>query len=155
MKGSVDELLALSTLASGTVVNAPFDSTVNERTLISSTDIIWSMGDHTEGEGPIVVGLNHSDYTAAEVQEWYDATLTWNEGSLVERELAQRKIKVVGVFAGNAVETLNNGLPIHTKLNWILNQGQTIDVWALNRDDDPLTTGSDIELQGKANLWAQ
>ncbi len=156
IRGDIDEELGVGALTTKTVINAAFDSVVNERTLVSSIVALWSMEAHTGGEGPIVVGVNHSDYTAAEVQEVLDATGSWDEGDLVAQEIAGRKIRQIGVFQGvAALETLNDGKPIKTKLNWILLQGQTLDVWAYNRDAATLTTGTSIKVDGHANLWPQ
>ncbi len=161
LRGNVDENLGLGTLAASTLVSAIFDETVNERTYASSAVISWSLTNWTpaEGDGPIVVGLAHSDYTDAEVEEWIENTASWNEGALQQsREIGRRLIRSVGQFpipasaAGGVV--LNDGKPIKTKLGWILLQNQTLRYWAYNQGTSALaTTSPDVRIQGHVNLF--
>ncbi len=156
LKGNVEDQVSLSTLGAGAVVLGIFDETVNERTRVSSLDGIWTLSEHTAGEGPLVFGVAHSDYSSAEVLEWIDNTGSWNEGDLVNQEVAKRKIRQIGVFDGlTTEETMNEGKPIKTKLNWILLQGQTLDMWVFNRNAAALTTGSLVNINGHCNLWPQ
>lgn len=158
--GDVDEALNLSTLAAGTLISAVFDNTVNERTLISSVDAIYSLSGYTPaaGDGPIMVGLAHSDYSDAEIQAVIDATLSWNEGDLIAQEVAKRRVRRVGIFdtPADATQTvsLNDGKKIKTKLNWIMTQQQTLRLWAMNMGSSALATTNPLVLcEGKANLW--
>ncbi len=161
IRGQVDESVPLGTLASRTAVLAVFDETVNERTLVSSLVASYLIADMTQGAGigPIMVGIAHGDYTAAEIEEWIENTGSWNETDLVQQEVGGRKIRQIGVFTGAntdgaGVEHLNNGDPIKTKLNWILTQGQTLDLWAYNLGANALaTTTPTVFCQGHANLW--
>ncbi len=162
LKGNVDENLDLGTLASGTLVSADFDETVNERTLISSLVAIWTLSDFTpaDGSGPIVVGVAHSDYTDAEIEAVIENAGSWNEGDLVSQEVSSRKIRKIGMFAtspgggATGIQSLNDGKPIKTKLNWILNQGQTISLWAYNMGSAAVGgTDPNVNAQGHVNLW--
>jgi len=160
IRGSVDETLQLGTLASKDVGFGLFDEVVNERTLVTSLVAAYSMVGLTPeaGAGPILVGIAHGDYTAAEIEEWIETTDSWDEGNLVEQETAGRKIRKIGIFRtpDSATEStrLNDGKPIRTKLNWILTQGQTISLWAYNMGAAPLsTTDPRIDVQGHANLF--
>lgn len=161
LRGSVDEDLALSTLASRDVVSQSFGGVVNERTLVSSVVAKYSQSNWTPGtnEGPILVGLAHSDYSAAEIEAWVENDGSWNETDLVQQEVANRKIRRVGIFEIPALEgqavVLNEGRSIKTKMNWILNQGQTIELWAMNLGTSALagTTSPNINVSGHANLW--
>ncbi len=162
IRGSINEKLDIGTLAAGTVVGTVLGETVNERTLLSSVKCTWSVNDWTEGAniGPLEVGYAHSDYTDAEVEAYIEATNSWNEGDKVAQEVAARQIRRVGVlissFSGSASSEsyLNDGVPIHTKLNWILNQGQTIRVWARNMGSLAFATSDpDVTINGFANLW--
>ena len=163
LKGAVQATLNLGALAALDVVAAPLSDTVNERTWLSSLLASWSLSDFTSlvDDGPIRVGLAHSDYTSAEIEEWIENAGSWNEGDLVNQEIAKRKIRDVGVFrtedatvdAPAAVATLNEGRPIRTKCGWILLQGQTVTIWAYNQGSSVLTTGSHVIVGGHANLW--
>ncbi len=153
LKGSVLEGLPLSTLAASTLVAADM-SAVNERTYAASAWLLWSNRGITAGEGPVRVGLAHSDYTTAEIEEYLEQTDSWNEGNLVAREVASRKIREVGVFANESTEeVLNDGKMIKTALRWILLQGQTVQVWAYNASGATLTTGQVVGAAG--HVWLQ
>ncbi len=159
LRGNVDELLDLGTLAARTLTVGPFDDTVLERTRISSLVATWSLSSLTGGDsiGPILVGVAHSDYSSAEIEEVIENTGSWNEGNLVEREVAMRKVRIVGQMGRSAVgETsyLNEGQVVKTKLNWILPAGSTLDLWAYNLGTVALaTTDPDLHVEGHANLW--
>ncbi len=153
LKGTVLEGLALSTLATSTLVAADM-SAVNERTYAASAWLQWSIRGLTAGEGPIRVGLAHSDYTTTEIEEVLEATDSWNEGNFVAQEVSKRKVREVGVFSGESTdEVLNDGKPIKTALRWILLQGQTIQVWAYNASGGTLTTGAVVGAAG--HCWLQ
>ncbi len=160
LRGAVDEQLTLTTLASKTVVGVIFDSVVNERTLVSSVVAQYSLTNFTKstGDGPILIGLAHSDYSDSEIEEYLENTGTWNEGNLVSKEISARKIRRVGVFDNPLDEAsaivLNDGKAIKTKMNWILLQGQSLKVWAYNLGSSPLaTTAPVVDVTGHANLW--
>ncbi len=160
IRGGVNEQLNLGTLAPSTLAAAQFDETVNERMLVSSLVATYSVAEWTPaaGDGPILVGIAHGDYTAAEIEEVIEMTDSWDEGNLVEQELGKRKIRKIGVFHSPQASTegvsLNDGRPIKTKLNWILNQGQTLQVWAYNMGGSAFaTTTPTVHLEGHANLW--
>ncbi len=160
IRGDVNETLNLGTLAGATLVSVPFDNVVNERTFISSIKCIYAMDGFTKssGDGPILVGVSHSDYTDAEIQAVIDATLSWNEGDLIAQEVAHRKVRRIGIFKNPADATesavLNDGKPIKTRLNWTLLQGQTLRLWCFNIGSSPLATTSPlVRCEGQANLW--
>ncbi len=160
IRGNVDEELTFGALGSRALVAAIFGETVNERTLVSSLVAKWSLDGLTLGEniGPFMVGVAHSDYTAAEVEAWIENTGSWNEGDLVQQEVGSRKIRQIGVFAAATIDlmavTLNDGKSIKTKLNWILLQGQSLDLWVYNLGAAAVaTTTPSIHCEGHANLW--
>ncbi len=134
--------------------------TVNERTYVSSLVATWSMQGMTTGDniGPIMVGVAHGDYSLAEIEAWIELTTGWDEGNLISREVAARKIRRIGVFrkdaVGIGVQALNDGRPITTKLGWILLQSQTVQYWAYNMGTGSLaTTDPNVYVQGHCNLW--
>ncbi len=160
LKGNVDESLTMTTLAGRTLVSAVFDETVNERTFVSSVKASWSLSDMTQGAGigPILVGVAHSDYTDAEIEEVIENTGSWNEGDLVSREIGARKVRQVGSFRaaedGSSIMTLEEGRMITTKLGWILLQGQSLRLWAYNTGSNAIaTTVPILQLSGHVNLW--
>ncbi len=162
LRGVVDNSLSLTTLGAKTAAKVNFDNTVNERTLVSSVVARYSLREFTPGtdDGPIMVGLAHSDYTATEIEEYIENTGSWNEGDKVALEVGKRQIRIVGIFstpasgAAQAAVALNDGKPIKTKMNWIVNQGQTVAVWGYNLGASALaTTVPVLQIEGHANLW--
>ncbi len=152
IRGAIDETPVLASLADNTVVKSD-GPTVNERTLVTSIEAVYSIFNFTATEGPVIFGLAHSDYTVAEILEYLSNAGSWNEGSKIEQERARRKIRRVGVFKGLATdEKFADGRSVKTKLNWILLQGQTVAVWAWNKSGGTLTTGT-LDCSGHANLW--
>ncbi len=160
VRGKVDEELGLPTLGAKSVVSDPFDENVNERSLVTSIIARYSLQGLTPAtaDGPILVGIAHSDYTSAEIEEWQENTGSWDEGNKISQEIGRRKIRSIGIFPGVAAASeavvLNNGKPIKTKLNWILNQGTTLRLWAYNLGSSPLaTTTPVINVDGHVNLF--
>ncbi len=160
IRGDMDEQLSLGTLAAKTAVKGNFDQTVNERSLISSIVATWAMTSFTKstGDGPIMVGVAHSDYSAAEIEETLEASGSWDEGDKVQQEVSKRLIRRIGIFENPVDEAaavvLNDGKPIKTKLNWIVNQGQTLSLWAYNTGTSALaTTAPVVSALGHANIF--
>ncbi len=160
IRGSVDEQLAVSTLAGQTLIGQDFDETVNERMLISSIVATYSLRLVTpiNDLGPLLVGIAHGDYTDAEIEAYIEASGSWDEGDLVQQEIMKRKIRRVGLFEQpqNATQAvvLNDGRMIKTKLNWILLQGQTLRVWAYNTGQATFaTTNPEVNVNGHVNMW--
>ncbi len=151
------DTLSLGTLASADVISAAWGDVTTEKRWVSSLKSLWSMQGHTVGEGPITVGVAHSDYSAAEIEEWLENAAGWDDGDMVAtREVSRRLIKRVGQFDGDEVdEVLNDGKPITVKLGWMLATGDTLSTWAFNRSTGPLTTGTIIALDGHLNSWAR
>ncbi len=160
LKGNIDEALSLGTLAADTLVSAPFDETVAEKTLVSSVVATWSLSDFTDAlaVGPISVGLAHSDYSDAEIEAVIESTGSWNEGDLVSQEVAKRLVRKIGTFqsglGATAEMVLNDGKPIKTKLNWTMLTGAGLRLWAYNEGESAVaTTVPVVRIQGHANLW--
>ncbi len=159
IKGNVDEGLSLTTLASQTLVAAIFDEVVEERTRINSIRAVWSLAEWTPGagDGPVLVGVAHSDYSDAEIEEVIESTTSWTEGDLIGQERGRRKVRIIGTFQGPADAlaqvVLNDGKPIYTRLMWVLTTGKSLKVWAYNLGASAFATTIPIlRVQGHANL---
>ncbi len=160
IKGRIDFEMALATLAGNTALSAAESNVLSETAFLSSIKASWSLKDQTPvaADGPIWVGVAHSDYTTAEIEEWIEEGASWDEGNMVSREINRRKIRQVGVFRGSAAgaagaEVLNDGCPITTKCKWTLVTGDTVRFWAYNQGAGGLTAGSTLHVNGHANLW--
>ncbi len=159
IKGNVDEQSELGALAGKTLISTNFDEVTREAARISSLVASWALEGFTVGpdDGPILVGVAHSDYTDAEIEQVIENSGAWDLGNKIAQEQAKRLVRRVGMFrvSGQAtgIMTLNEGQPIKTKLNWQLNTGATLKVWGYNTGSGTLITGAVIALQGHVNLW--
>lgn len=161
IKGKVHYDLSLTTLAAETAVSEVVADALSEPAYLSSVKASWAMADFTPaaGDGPIEVGVAHSDYTTAEIEEWIENTNSWEEADMIGQEVAKRKIRSVGIFptpdelATQAV-VLANGRLITTKCGWMLMGSQTLRIWAFNHGNSALaTTVPIVTIAGHCNLW--
>lgn len=142
----------LLTLGNTAVKGETLTDTVDSKAFLISADLVWSLKG-TAGEGPIEVGVAHSDYSDTEIEEWIEANGSWNQGDKIQQERAKRKCRRVGIFAlQDASEVLNDGKPIRTKCGWMLEEDQTLKVWAYNRSGATLTTGTVVKCDGTCYL---
>ncbi len=164
LRGDIDIENALGTLLTRDVISQLNGGVVAERTFVSSVKATHTLQDFAldGNDGPISIGIAHSDYTDAEIEAWLENAGSWDEGNKIQQEIARRKIKLVGTFEGlgaaaeiTQIFALNDGKPILTKLNWILTTGQTLRFWAYNAGASTLATGSSVFSRGHANLWPQ
>ncbi len=158
LKGNIDDEVTITSLASKDVVGAAPDETVAQRTRLTSVVVGATLNDYTAvaGAGPIVVGIAHSDYTDAEIEEYLETTGQWDEGNLVAQEHGRRKVRVLGEFAGlDQAEGLFDGRMRKFKLNWLLNDGDGLRLWAYNSGDQNVSGSGTptVVLNGHANLF--
>ncbi len=161
IKGRIDFELALSTLAGNDVLGANETNVLTETAWLSSIRASWSLMDYvaSTAQGPLWVGIAHSDYTDAEIEEWIEEGASWSEGDMIAtREINRRLIRQVGTFMNLTAATaganaLNEGRPITTKCGWMLTTGQTVRFWVYNSGTGTLTTGALMHVNGYANLW--
>lgn len=163
VKGRVDGELSLGTLAGQTLVGVNLSDVMTESGIITSLVATWALKELTEaaGDGPITVGIAHSDYTDAEIQENILVSNGWDRGDKIARERTKRLVRVIGTFSsaaggggGLGTDYLNDGKPIKTKLNWGLTTGDTLKIWAFNDGGSSLaTTVPELFVVGHANLF--
>jgi len=160
IRGNIDADTALGTLAAQTGIRTALAAVVTERTLVSSIVCTYGLQGFTvtDNVGPVVCGVSHSDYSLVEIEQWIEQTTgAWAEADLVAQEISKRKIRRIGTFApplSLATVSLNDGKPIKTKLNWILNSGQTLAFWVYNQGSVAIGgTDPDFHATGHANLW--
>ncbi len=145
----VEDSLSIGALTAVTVAAGDLVAAADEEYRAISAKLTWSTEAHTGGEGPMDVGLAMGDYTTTELKEWIESKTSINRGDLIANEQASRRARFVGTFAGvAAIEVLNDGKPITTKLNWHIPAGETVNVWCYNRDTNTLTTGTLVKTSG-------
>ncbi len=161
LRGQINEEIVCANLVGRDAKAQTVADTVIDTTWCSSVRLLVSISDGipVEGSGPIVFGVAHSDYTAAEIEEYIENIESWNIGDLRSQEQAKRKIRRMGVIEmpPSIPETIvsNDGRPYTQKCNWMLNPGQTLKVWAYN--DGLVDIGGTgeylLKFDGHANLW--
>ncbi len=135
--------------ASNAIVKGDLSSVVDSDVWAMSMKCTWALEAHTAGEGPITVGVAHGDYANSEIKEALEAQASWDSGDKVATEQAKRKVRTVGKFSGAlATEVLNDGRMIKTKLGFVLEIGETLSIWAWNKDTNQLTTGTLLQVEG-------
>ncbi len=159
LKGQVNETLQLGTLAADTLISDTFDETPTEESVISSIVATWSLNGLVAGQGPILFGVAHSDYSDAEIEAVLENAGSWDQGDKVNQEIARRLVRIIGTMVGkqgtgtNDVQW-NEGRPVKTKLNWKIQTGQTLKMWAYNISGAALTTADPgLRALGHVNLW--
>ncbi len=159
LRGKLIEIDFLSTLAANTAIGFLASGTLSEKAWLSSVVTTVSWLDVTPNTGgPVIVGVAHSDYTAAEIESWVENSGSWNEGDKINQEIARRKIRLVGTLQVppdvDQSYTMNDGMPVHTKCNWQLATGDTVKWWVYNQSSIAFaTTNPAIFMLGHANLW--
>lgn len=162
LRGAIDLKIDIGTLAAQAAAAQVNGDVVEEKTWISSVVASYGLGQFTvtAGVGPLIFGIAHSDYTAAEIEEWIENLGSWKEGDKIAQEIGRRKIKLVGEFdlqlpentTGNIA--FDHGQKQTTKLGWMLTTGQTFDLFIYNNGEAPFaTTDADLSMLGHANLW--
>ncbi len=127
-------------------------STTTSPIRVLSVKNVYAVKDLTENEGPVVVGICHSDYTVTEIKEAIEQIDALDIGNLKAQEEANRLVRVLGIFSGAVNQYLNDGRPIKTRLNWLLPAGASVCFFIYNEDASPLTTGAIFECDG--DIWA-
>ncbi len=140
----------LSTLANDTVAKAAIHDVSATRGVWSIfCDITLAMQGATPGEGPLYVGVAHSDYSVTEIKECLKAD-SLDFGNKIEREQAKRLVRDAGVFMNITEDnTLNQGMPIRVKTGFYIEDGKSLDLWVYNKSGASLTTGSSVVCVGK------
>ncbi len=139
--------ITLSTLGDNTLLSAAI-LTFGEDFYCVSADLTFTARGMTSGEGPVHVGLSHGDLTDTEILEAVDASVT-DPDDIIAKERSRRPVRKVGAFQMLSTdEVLNNGVPIRRKVMMSVGDGHSMDIWALNRAGQTLTTGGFIQCEG-------
>ncbi len=153
-KVTITPALALGTLTAGTVITTGLTGTSDAQYRLISADMVWTMHNHTAGEGPISVGYAFGDYTVTEIKEALENAISISPGNKIFGERAGRWVRKIGQFSGNdPSEVLNDGKPIKTRLNWAVQIGSVVNMFAYNNDTNDFATGTVVGAMG--NLWVK
>jgi len=144
--------MALGTLADATVVAAdlsPSESVEGNTLFAISADLLIAIHGMTAGQGPIIVGCSHDDYSVTEIKEALEAD-NLDFTNKTEGERARRQVREWGQFAVVSTdEVLNDGKPLRVFIRIPMELGHQVKIWAFNKSDAPLTTGGLLDWTGK------
>ena len=161
LRGKVNQEISIGTIGSKAANATVMPDSVSEKAWISSMRASWALSNYTPvaDAGPILVGVAHSDYSTAEIEEFLETLGSWDEGDLIEQERARRRIRVVGVFEEpedtTDVVVLGDGGAITTKLGWMLQSGMSLKTFTYNLGGVSLSgaTTPNLAIRGHVNLW--
>ncbi len=137
--------LATVTAIRSTLIAAPVGSSYR----VMSLKATWSIVPFAAGDGPLVVGISHGDYSVAQIKEFIEASGAIDLGDKAAQEKANRLIRIVGTHT-DGQKVLNDGRPIKTRLNWHITQGKALSYFVYNDGAGSLTTGSFHKVNGTA-----
>lgn len=141
--------MTVGTPTDNLVVKSDIASGFSDNFHVVSMDLGFAIRDLTAGEGPISCGVAHNDYSVTEIAEALSASSSTDRGDKVAQEQRKRLVRSVGNFPGIATgEVLNDGKPIRKKLNWLINESNTVAMWIQNLSGTTLTTGAILECVG-------
>ncbi len=146
----IDGSVTLSTLANNTVISGNLTTVSTEAYRAISLNGVWSLRGLTAGEGPVIFGVAHSDYTAAEIEECLEQASGLAKSDKIATEQSNRLVRRIGVLGtNNEIDTtFNDGKNHKTRLNWGCATGQSLAGWAWNKSGGNLTTGAVLQFQG-------
>ncbi len=153
LKPRLNQEIAIGALAADTLVSEGGGTAVDSSVLVTSIDVMIGIHNHTAGEGPLVIGVAHSDYSDAEIEAWLENLSSWSSEDKIAEEQARRLCRSLGMIGGAQVsERLWDGRQRKFKLNWRLGEGQALNFWCFNSDSNNLTTGTVVNIDGHANV---
>ncbi len=101
----------------------------------------------------MLIGVAHSDYTDAEIEQCVEALGAWTSADKIAEEQSKRLVRILGTLNGNEVaEGLWDGRQRKFKLNWRLADGQALNFWAYNSDPAALSGNTSLNVDGHANI---
>lgn len=144
---------AVGALAANDAGVTPFTQLLDQEVFAISMDVLPVFHGATTTEGPLLIGVAHSDYSAAEIEEAIEASGSWERGDKIANEQSRRKVRVIGSFVYDATSgNMNDGRKIRVKLGFVIEDGKGLSLWVYNDSSATLTTGGIVELTGKAFL---
>ncbi len=147
----IDHQVGVGALASSAIASTVLGTTVDDRIFMLSMKNQIALRDNTPGDGPLYLIAAHSDYTDAEILEWWNSQGSWDAGDKVANEQARRKCRLVGMFAGElANELLKDGQAAKTTLKFMVEDGETLNFAVINEGGATRTTGGIVEIKGMA-----
>ncbi len=143
-KARFNDELSLGALSGNVLVGTTSsDLTPDEDTFVVSMDVTVGIYNHTVQEGPLTFGVAHSDYSDAEIEQWFENSNSMKKQDLIAQEIAKRKIRTIGQLSGVDTEmVLNDGNPIRVPIRFVIGEAQFMKFWCYNEMNSALTTNT-------------
>ncbi len=145
----IQSTITLGALASKDVISGAIFNNSDTLFRMLNYEVTWTWDSVTAGDGPLTVGIAAGDYSAVEIEECLEAIGNIQLGDRIAQEQANRLVRVVGNIQPEIL-TLNDGMPVKTKLNWKVPIGDAQQVFAYNQGGSAFTTGSALLVFGHA-----
>ncbi len=149
--------LTVGALANQAVVlDDVLGAVLEENLFVISADIQGQLIGLTAGEGdPSQLGWAHGDYDAAEVAENLNVILS-GPANKIEQERSRRLVRKTGIFQGDGLNTQltmalqgkTGNASIRTKLNFVVQEGQPLNLFFFNNSGATMTTGATFRYSG-------
>ncbi len=150
----LDESFALATLAAADVISQQGGTAVVDSTRVTSIKVGIGVANLDEADGPVVIGVAHSDYTDPEIEEWMEATASWDLGDKIAQERRKRRCRILATLTPDVASggaQAFNGAQRKFKLNMLLSEGDSLNFFAYNRGAATMQTGAEVKVTGNAN----
>ncbi len=151
--------LAIGALASLDVISGAGTSALTNTLRVISVNAAYSISDIGNAvDDSFQFGWAHSDYSATEIEECLEATLSMDVGNKVAQEQANRLVREIGMVNSVSAATgaggpFNDGRQVKTRLNWLLSIGDTLNLWVRNASGTVYTTGAFLIANGE--IWVK
>ncbi len=156
-KVRVTSKLVLSALAALDVASGALTNVVTNKIRLITADFAYAWANVADIDDGMEFGLAHSDYTSAEIEECLEAGAAFELGDKVAQERANRLVRSIGVMSGSGTDgsgmSFKDGERHKTKLNWLLGEGDSLNIWVRNGSGTIWTTASEIIASG--DLWVK
>ncbi len=150
---------AIGALAALDVITGAMTNVVADKLRLISVNLSYGISNHAAViDDGYTFGLAHSDYSAAEIEECLESGASIDLGNKVSQEQANRLVREIGQINGAGVVVsegipFNDGMPVRTKLNWLLSEGDSLNVWVRNASGAIYTSGTTLVISG--DLWVK
>ncbi len=156
----VNAVLSVGALAALDVTSGAMTDAVADKLRFISLIGSWGWSDiGAVIDDGMSFGVAHGDYSAQEIEECLEATTGIDLGDKLALEKTNRLVREIGMFTNTTSvaavggSSFNDGAPVKTRLNWLMSEGDTLQIWVRNASATVYTTGSEIIFSG--NLWVK
>ncbi len=156
----INSSLSIGALASADVIAGAITNAPTDPLRFISVELAYGITElQNLADDTFAFGLAHGDYSAAEIEECLESGASMDLGDKIAQERSNRLVRQIGQISSTAGSTtgeglpFNAGVPVKTKLNWLMSIGDTLQIWVRNNSGTVYTTGASLSVAGK--LWVK